>query len=200
MPDKRVCLIAGLGNPGNTYAKTRHNAGFMVIDELADAFSIPVEKKKYETMYGRGLIEGINVILVKPVAFMNKSGPPVYTLSNFYKILQKDILIIHDDIDLAFGRIKINQKGGSGGHKGMISLIHVFGSDNISRIRLGIGRSESGISVSDHVLDKFSDTEKDELNLIIKTARDAAVTILSGGIVEAMNRFNEKRNILEEQA
>ncbi|MFH2045793.1 MAG: aminoacyl-tRNA hydrolase [Pseudomonadota bacterium] len=196
MPEKRVCLIAGLGNPGNTYAKTRHNAGFMVIDALADTFSIPVEKKKFETIYGRGLIEGINVILTKPVAFMNKSGLPVYSLSNFYKILQKDILIIYDDIDLAFGRIKINQRGGSGGHKGMISLINSFGSDNISRIRIGIGRSESGTSISNYVLDKFSAKEKDMLNLTIKTACDAAVTILYSGIEEAMNRFNDKRNIL----
>lgn len=197
MPEKKVCLVAGLGNPGNAYVKTRHNAGFMVIDELADAFSIPVEKKKYETTYGRGIIKGIDVILVKPVAFMNRSGPPVYNLSNFYKILQKDILIIHDDIYLAFGRIKINQKGGSGGHKGLKSLIDTFGNDNIPRIRIGIGRSESGISVSDYVLDKFTDEEKDKLNLIIKAARDAAVTILFSGIVEAMNGFNEKRNILE---
>ncbi|MGB5156354.1 aminoacyl-tRNA hydrolase [Desulfobacterium sp. N47] len=197
MSEKRVRLIAGLGNPGSAYAKTRHNAGFMVIDELADAFSIPVEKNKYETIYGRGLIKGIDVILAKPVAFMNRSGPPIYSLSNYYKILQKDILIIHDDVDLAFGRIKINPKGGSGGHKGIKSLIDTFGNNNISRIRIGIGRSESGISVADYVLGKFNIKENNELNLINKAARDAAVTIIYSGITEAMNIFNENKNILE---
>lgn len=197
MPEKRICLIAGLGNPGDEYAKTRHNAGFMVIDELADTFSISVKKKKYETIYGRGLIKSIDVMLVKPVAFMNKSGPPIYALSSFYKITKKDILIIHDDIDLAFGRIKISQRGGSGGHKGIKSLIDSFGSDNIPRIRIGIGRCESRMSVSDYVLDRFRDNEEDELNHTINTARDAAVTFLFSGIVEAMNKFNEKRNIMK---
>ncbi len=200
MPEKKVCLIAGLGNPGNTYTKTRHNVGFMVIDELAYSFSIPVEKKKYETIYGRGLVKGVDVILVKPFAYMNKSGPPVYAISNFYKISLKDILVIHDDIDLSFGRIKIYQKGGSGGHKGMNSLIDTFGNDNIPRLRIGIGRSETGTSVSDYVLDEFDEKEKDELKLIIRTACDTAVTILYNGIAEAMNKFNEKRNIILEHS
>jgi len=192
MPDKRVCLFAGLGNPGDTYAKTRHNAGFMVVDALSEAFSIPVEKKKFEAVYGRGIIKGIDVVLAKPMAYMNRSGPPVQNLSNYYKILREDMLIIYDDIDLAFGRLKINVKGGHGGHKGIKSIIDTFGGDDIPRLRIGVGRSESGISVSDYVLGRFSDKEKDDLDRIIKTARDAAVTVLCDGITEGMNMFNEK--------
>ncbi|MBU2622227.1 MAG: aminoacyl-tRNA hydrolase [Proteobacteria bacterium] len=192
MPDKRVCLFAGLGNPGDTYAKTRHNAGFMVVDALSKAFSIPVEKKKFEAVYGRGIIKGIDVVLAKPMAYMNRSGPPVQNLSNYYRILREDMLIIYDDIDLAFGRLKINVKGGHGGHKGIKSIIDTFGGDDIPRLRIGVGRSESGISVSDYVLGRFSDKEKDDLDRIIKTARDAAVTVLCDGITEGMNMFNEK--------
>ncbi len=193
MPDKRVCLFAGLGNPGDTYAKTRHNAGFMVVDALSEAFSIPVEKKKFEAVYGRGIIKGIDVVLAKPMAYMNRSGPPVQNLSNYYRILREDMMIIYDDIDLVFGRLKINVKGGHGGHKGIKSIIDTFGGDDIPRLRIGVGRSESGISVSDYVLGRFSDKEKDDLDRIIKTARDAAVTVLCDGITEGMNMFNEKK-------
>jgi PTH1 family peptidyl-tRNA hydrolase len=195
MPDKRVRLVTGLGNPGDTYAKTRHNAGFMAVDALSEAFSIPVEKKKFEAVYGRGTIKGIDVVLTKPMAYMNRSGPPVQNLLNFYRILREDMLIIYDDIDLAFGRLKINVKGGHGGHKGIKSIIDAFGGDDIPRLRIGVGRSESGISVSDYVLGRFSDKEKDDLDRIIKTARDAVITILCDGITEGMNRFNEKRII-----
>jgi len=191
MPDKRVRLVTGLGNPGDTYAKTRHNAGFMAVDALSEAFSIPVEKKKFEVVYGRGTIKGIDVVLAKPMAYMNRSGPPVQNLSNFYRILREDMLVIYDDIDLAFGRLKINVKGGHGGHKGIKSIIDAFGGDDIPRLRIGVGRSESGIGVSDYVLGRFSDKEKDDLDRIIKTVRDAVVTTLCDGITEGMNRFNE---------
>ncbi len=197
MPDKRVCLIAGLGNPGDTYARTRHNSGFMAVDALSEEFSIPVEKKKFEAVYGRGTINGIDVVLAKPMAYMNRSGPPVQNLSNYFRVLRKDLLVIYDDIDLAFGRLKINVKGGDGGHKGIRSIIDSFGGDDIPRLRIGVGRSGSGISVSDYVLGRFSDKEKEDLDRMIKTARDAAVTILCDGITEGMNRFNDKRIISE---
>ncbi|MDQ1330552.1 MAG: peptidyl-tRNA hydrolase, family [Thermodesulfobacteriota bacterium] len=197
MPDKRVCLIAGLGNPGDTYARTRHNSGFMVVDALSDEFSIPVEKKKFEAVYGRGTINGIDVVLAKPMAYMNRSGPPVQNLSNYFRVLHKDLLIVYDDIDLAFGRLKINVKGGDGGHKGIRSIIDSFGGDDIPRLRIGVGRSGSGISVSDYVLGRFSDKEKEDLDRVIKMAGDAAVTILCDGITEGMNRFNDKRIINE---
>ncbi|MFO7665400.1 MAG: aminoacyl-tRNA hydrolase [Desulfobacterales bacterium] len=195
MAGKNIRLIAGLGNPGDAYAKTRHNIGFMVIDALTGEFSIPVEKKKFDASYGRGIIEGIEVILVKPMAFMNRSGPPIQNLSGYYKISCGNMLIIYDDVDLSFGRLKINEKGGSGGHKGMKSVIDSFGDENIPRLRIGVGRSEAGISTSDYVLGRFSSMEKDQLQKIIKRARDAVVKILCNGITEGMNRFNENRDI-----
>jgi len=193
MPDKRIRLVAGLGNPGDKYAKTRHNAGFMAVDELSETFSIPVTKKKFETVFGRGVINGVEVVLAKPMAYMNRSGAPVYNLSNFFNIISDDILIIYDDIDLAFGRLKINEKGGHGGHKGIKSIIDSFGNDAVPRLRIGVGRSESAINVSDYVLGGFSDKEKEELDKIIKKARDAAVTVVCEGITAGMNRFNEKK-------
>lgn len=191
MSGKNIRLIAGLGNPGDAYVKTRHNIGFMVVDALSCEFSIPVEKKKFDASYGRGVIEGIEVILVKPMAFMNRSGPPVQNLSSYYKISCENMLIIYDDVDLAFGRLKINEQGGYGGHKGMKSIIEAFGGEYIPRLRLGVGRSESGISTSDHVLGRFSNDEYDLLERVVKRARDAVVKILCDGISDGMNRFNE---------
>ncbi len=195
MSVKNIRLVAGLGNPGDAYAKTRHNIGFMVVDALSDEFSIPIEKKKFDASYGRGVIEGIEVILVKPMSFMNRSGPPVQSLSGYYKISCDNVLIIYDDVDLAFGRLKINEKGRSGGHKGMKSIIDSFGDEYIPRLRMGVGRSEAGINTSDHVLGRFSNIEKDLLDQIIKRARDAVVKILCNGITEGMNRFNENKTI-----
>lgn len=195
MSGKNIRLVGGLGNPGDAYIKTRHNIGFMIVDALSCEFSIPVEKKKFDASYGRGVIEGIEVILVKPMAFMNRSGPPIQNLSSYYKILCENMLIIHDDVDLAFGRLKINEQGGYGGHKGMKSIIDAFGGEYIPRLRLGVGRSEAGISTSDHVLGRFSNDENDLLERVIKRARDAVVTILCDGISDGMNRFNENRTI-----
>jgi len=195
MSGKNIRLVAGLGNPGDAYVKTRHNIGFMVVDALSCEFSIPVEKKKFDASYGRGVIEGIEVILMKPMAFMNRSGPPVQNLSSYYKISCENMLVIYDDVDLSFGRLKINEKGGYGGHKGMKSIIDAFGGEYIPRLRLGVGRSESGISTSDHVLGRFSNDEYDLLERVIKRARDAVVKILCDGISDGMNRFNENRTI-----
>ena len=195
MSGKNNRLVAGLGNPGDAYAKTRHNIGFMVVDALSGEYSIPVEKKKFDASYGRGVIEGIEVILVKPMAFMNRSGPPIQSLSGYYKISCDNMLIIYDDVDLAFGRLKINEKGGSGGHKGMKSIMDSFGDEYIPRLRIGVGRSEAGINTSDHVLGRFSNIEKDLLDQIIKRARDAVVKVVCNGITEGMNRFNENKTI-----
>ena len=134
MSGKNNRLVAGLGNPGDAYAKTRHNIGFMVVDALSGEYSIPVEKKKFDASYGRGVIEGIEVILVKPMAFMNRSGPPIQSLSGYYKISCDNMLIIYDDVDLAFGRLKINEKGGNA----------VFVQDRQKLIEYLIGTSKSG--------------------------------------------------------
>jgi PTH1 family peptidyl-tRNA hydrolase len=187
---ERIRLIVGLGNPGDKYAKTRHNLGFMVVDEIADTYSIPLDKQKFDALFGRGSINGNPVILAKPMAFMNRSGPPTQKLAQYFNILCGDMLVIHDDIDLTYGRIKIKEKGGHGGHNGIRSLIDAFGSGDFVRIRIGIGRPDARIHVVDHVLGRFSADETKRLNPIITRARDATVTILRNGLKQGMNQFN----------
>ena len=192
MPQKRAHLIVGLGNPGTQYEQTRHNAGFMVVDKLAGDFGIALSKNKYDVRYGRGVIEGHEVMLAKPMAFMNLSGPPVQKLAAYFRIPSGDMLIIHDDIDLAFERLKIKEKGGHGGHKGLKSIINALAEDEFVRLRIGVGRSDTGSGVTDHVLGPFSEAEARVLDTILNQARDAVVTILTEGSKVGMNRFNTK--------
>lgn len=188
----RMRLIVGLGNPGAQYENTRHNVGFMVVDKLAGEFGISVNKNKFDVRYGRGDIENQAVMLAKPMAFMNRSGGPVQQLAAYFKIDSRDLIVIHDDIDLAFGRLKIKEKGGHGGHRGLKSIIQAVGEDTFVRLRIGVGRSETGSSVSDHVLGPFHDDESTLLDGILNRARNAVVTILTEGPKVGMNRFNEK--------
>lgn len=192
MPQDRMRLIAGLGNPGPEYENTRHNAGFMLVDKLAGEFGISINKNKFDVNYGRGVIEGLSVMLAKPMAFMNRSGWPVQQLAAYFRINSKDLIVVHDDIDLAFGRLKIKEKGGHGGHKGLKSIIHAVGDDEFVRLRIGVGRSEAGSDVTDHVLGPFFDDESEQLDSVLIRARDAVVTILTEGSKVGMNRFNKK--------
>ena len=198
MPQKRLRLVVGLGNPGDVYANTRHNAGFMVVDEFADFFSVSLGKKKPfpNLQIGHGFIEGVEVILAKPMTFMNRSGPPVKKIAEFFRTSCEDMLIVHDDIDLTFGRLKIKEKGGDGGHKGLRSLIDAFGEGDFMRLRIGVGRPESGIDAADHVLGRFSPGEEKVLDQIFTMAQDAIVTVLGKGLEEGMNRFNNKRIVI----
>jgi len=191
--NNRLRLIIGLGNPGDTYKKTRHNVGFMVADKVADFFSIFLQRKKFDALYGRGFIHSVEVILAKPMAFMNKSGPSVQGLLNYFKIPCREMLVIHDDIDLPLGRMKIMENRGHGGHKGLKSIIDTLGTEDFSRIRIGIGRSEQGIRVVDYVLGEFNVYEEAILNPVITMAKNAVVTILCKGIKEGMNEYNRKR-------
>jgi len=202
MPQKRLRLVVGLGNPGKTYEETRHNAGFMVVDNVADFYSIPFQRRKTfsDVLFGRGFIKDVDVILLKPQAFMNRSGLPALRLAHYFRISSEDMLVIHDDIDLPFGRLKIKEKGGHGGHKGIKSLIEAFGRSNFSRLRIGIGRGSlsSGVetSVTDHVLSRFYTEEKKNLPHVVARAREAVVTILCEGIQEGMDRFNNKKTTI----
>jgi len=192
MPSRRLSLVVGLGNPGAAYAQTRHNAGFMVADEIAGKFDIRFDKRKFDTLFGRGNIDPVPVVLAKPMAFMNRSGLPVKMLADFFKISSEAVLVLHDDIDLAFGRLKIKEKGGHGGHNGLRSLIDAFGRDDFVRLRIGVGRSGFDSSVSNHVLGRFTQQETESLDQVITTARDAVVTILCKGTKAGMNHFNQK--------
>jgi peptidyl-tRNA hydrolase, PTH1 family len=188
----QVRLVVGLGNPGERYAPTRHNVGFMVADRLADEAGISLGREKFGAVFGRGRLEGHEIVLAKPNSFMNRSGSPVRALADFFQLSSREMLVIHDDIDLDYGRFKIKEKGGHGGHNGIRSLIDAFGGGDFARLRVGIGRSERGKPVADFVLDRFLPTEAAALPQIIDRARDAVVTILCKGTKVGMNQFNTK--------
>lgn len=190
MQQNRIRLLVGLGNPGKQYDDTRHNLGFMVIDQLAGQYGIPLSKIKFDTIFGRGRIEGHDVFLAKPQAYMNRSGMPTRRLADYYGISGEEMIVIHDDIDLAFNRFKIKKKGGHGGHNGIKSLMDAFGSGDFVRLRLGIGRSESGRDVVDHVLGRFLPEERGHLERLVVRASEATVTILRDGVEKGMNQFN----------
>jgi len=184
-------LIAGLGNPGSAYAKTRHNVGFMAVDMLAEAYRIDLQRNKLDTLFAKGVVEGTGVILAKPQLYMNRSGPPLRRLADYFGIQREAMIVVHDDIDLAFERLKIKEKGGDGGHKGIRSLIEAFGGGDFVRVRVGVGRSEFGSAVVDHVLSEFTSSERQVLDQFLQKACQAVVTVLSKGTKEGMNRFNQ---------
>lgn len=192
MPGNGVYLVAGLGNPGSDYATTRHNAGFLAVDALAEAFKISVQRKKFDTIYGRGRIRGVDTFLVKPQSYMNRSGPPLQRLANYFGIQRKAMVIVHDDIDLAFKRLKIKEKGGDGGHKGIRSIINAFGDGDFTRVRLGVGRAERSENVVGHVLGPFNREEQSQLSDFLQRVSDSIVTILTEGTKIAMNQYNQK--------
>jgi len=190
MSDNGSWLIAGLGNPGRKYADTRHNIGFMVIDRLAKEHGITMTQKKFDTVFGGGEIGGIKVILTKPMAFMNRSGPPITHLAKYYKLESDHVLVIHDDIDILFGNLKIKAKGGHGGHNGLRSIIGAAGGGEFPRIRIGIGRPDTRIEVTDHVLGKFTKDETGLLESVLTSAAEAAQEIINKGLTLSMNKFN----------
>ena len=180
----------GLGNPGNAYRLTRHNMGFMVIDRLATAHGISLNENRFNVVFGRGHIGRLPVGLAKPMTFMNRVGPAVKDLTQALALDSQDILVIHDDIDIVFGKLKIKQKGGDGGHKGVKSLIGAWESDVFTRIRVGIGRPEAEQDVSAYVLGGFDVEQERFLDTVISTAQKATETLLFKGPSEAMNQFH----------
>ena len=192
MPEDRLRLILGLGNPGREYQSTRHNMGFMVVDRLAQAHEIPLDRRKFNVVFGRGKAGNQPVILAKPMTYMNVSGPAARDLAFFFKLGVQDILVIHDDIDLVFGQIKIKEKGGNGGHNGVRSLIEALGTGEFTRLRVGIGRPQNWQGAKAYVLARFDAQQETRLEDVVSTAQDAAETILVKGVPEAMNRFHGK--------
>lgn len=190
MSDKKLYMVAGLGNPGEKYKITRHNAGFLVVDYLSKEFSIQMDKSKFDVRFGKGKIKGLDVILAQPMAYMNRSGPPLRQLADYFGISTEDLIVAYDDIDLPFDRIKIKEKGGHGGHNGMRSLIEAFGTNAFPRLRLGIGRPDTSTDVTGHVLGKFSVEEAEICTRMVERAGDAVVSVLTNGLTVTMNNFN----------
>lgn len=183
-------FIVGLGNPGLQYENTRHNAGFMTIDYLANKYDIDVRKSKFKSLYGQGTISGQKVMLIKPQTYMNNSGEAIRDLRNFYKFDIDKLIVIYDDIDIDFGTIRIRKKGSAGSHNGMKSIIYQIQDDKFPRIKIAVGKKPEYMNLANFVLSGFS---KDEVTIIedeIRLAADAVEIMLSEDIDKAMNKCN----------
>lgn len=184
-------IIAGLGNPGDQYRMTRHNMGFLVLDALAEDTGIAVQKKKFEALLGDGRIGNERVLLVKPQTFMNLSGQSIRQAADFYQKTPEEIIVVHDDLDLPFGTVRIKVGGGDGGHKGIRSLMDHLGGA-FTRVRLGIGKPSFKDDTEHYVLQTFPKADLETLAEVVRKACEAVREILDSGVRPAMNRFNTR--------
>jgi PTH1 family peptidyl-tRNA hydrolase len=189
-----VWLIVGLGNPGSEYAKTRHNAGFLVIDRLARRAGVAVKKKLRSALVGEGTLVGQRVALAKPQTFMNLSGDAVAGLVQWYKLTPAEVVVVYDDKDLPPGRIRVRPDGGPAGHRGMTSVLAALGTQEVARVRVGIGREPEGRERDDrgvgYVLSPFAKDEAPLVEEALDRAAEAVETILTAGLEKAMLNFN----------
>ena len=183
-------IIAGLGNPGKQYEGTRHNAGFMTIDALADRYNIEVKERAFKALTGKGVIEGQRVLLLKPQTYMNLSGESVRAAMDFYKEDLDHFFVIFDDISLEPGQLRIRKKGSAGGHNGIKNIIAHLGTQDFARIKVGVGEKPSQMDLADYVLSHFSKGEREMMEQACKDSAAAAVAMMTDGIDEAMNRYN----------
>jgi PTH1 family peptidyl-tRNA hydrolase len=186
-----VKLIVGLGNPGNKYTKTRHNIGYRVVKKLAEKYSIEF-KRSYLTksLFAKSLVGPEQIMLVLPLTFMNLSGRAISKIAKRNNVALRDILVVHDDIDSLFGKIKIRPSGSDGGHQGLRSIIDTLSSDEFARVKIGIGRPQKKEDVVNYVLSNFSREEEESLIEIIARAVDCCNVWFETGIENAMNEFN----------
>ena len=183
-------LIVGLGNPGKEYQNNRHNSGFMVLNAIAEHFDISFSRMESNALVAKTTFEGQRLLLAKPQTYMNNSGRSVKQLVKYYKIPLEQTLIVFDDVDLPLGTIRIRPEGGSGGQKGMQSIIQSLGTNAIPRLRVGIGRPPGRMDAAAYVLQNFSAAEKEILEITISKAKEAILTFIQHGIDTAMNQFN----------
>ncbi|MDX8047535.1 aminoacyl-tRNA hydrolase [Gracilibacillus sp. S3-1-1] len=182
--------IVGLGNPGTKYAQTRHNVGFMVIDKLLERNGWTLNKSKFKGHFAMENVEGEKVILLEPQTYMNLSGESLRPLMDFYNLQPEDVTVIYDDLDLPLGKVRLRQTGGHGGHNGVRSCIDQLGTKQFNRVRFGIGRPTSPITVIDYVLGKFDKDEQEILNESIERAADAMESWIKQPFPKVMNEFN----------
>ncbi len=182
-------LIIGLGNPGREYQGTRHNVGFLVLDELARRLGASGDRRAHRAVLTDVVVGGQKVLLAKPQTYMNLSGQSVAEIVRYYKIETGELLVVYDDLDLAFGRIRIRPGGSGGGHNGVRSLIQALGTQEIPRLRVGIGRPSGGRAIG-HVLSRWTSEEREALGRVVGDATDAVESILEKGLLGAMNEFN----------
>jgi len=185
-----VKVILGLGNPGERYERTRHNLGFLVVDRFASVKKAAIRKEKYSSLLGELQQNGEEILLVKPLTFMNRSGEAVRALFRYRPVSVSDLIVVHDDLDLPFGRIGIRPNGGPGGHRGVLSVSEALGDEGFFRVRVGIGRPPPGRDPTDFVLQPFSPEEKADLERVVSKAADALDALLQEGCERAMEKFN----------
>lgn len=183
-------VIVGLGNPGEKYSQTRHNVGFMVINHLCRLHNIKLDQNKCQARIGDGDIEGKQVVLAKPTTFMNLSGQSVAQLCKRCRISSSQIIVIHDDVSLPVGKLRVRSQGSSGGHNGIQSIIACLGTKEWTRIRIGVGAPSKGIDMAEFVLSRFEDEEKAIIAQSIELAAITVATIISEGVSAAMNKLN----------
>ncbi|MEC0002561.1 aminoacyl-tRNA hydrolase [Bacillus cereus] len=186
----RMKLIVGLGNPGREYELTRHNIGFMAIDELAKRWNISLNEQKFKGVFGAGFVNGEKVILLKPLTYMNLSGESIRPLMDYYKFDVEDFVVMYDDLDIPVGKLRLRMKGSAGGHNGVKSTISHLGTQEFQRIRMGIDRPKNGMKVVDYVLGRFTSEEIPDVNHSIEKAADACEEWLNKPFLQIMNTFN----------
>ena len=183
-------IVVGLGNPDRKYEDTRHNAGFIGIDKLAEKYSVTIDRLKYKAYCAGVQIGDKKVLLMKPQTYMNNSGESVVEAMNFYKIPPENVVIIYDDISLDVGLMRVKRKGSDGGQKGMRSIIYLSGHDTFPRVKIGIGHKPERWELADWVLSQFSNDERKTIDSVAEKAADAVELILDGNIDKAMNLYN----------
>lgn len=186
-------LVVGLGNPGPKYENTRHNAGFMAVDAIANHRDADFKKTKWNAMSAECSIGGERILLLKPLTFMNNSGEAVSAVARFYKIPAERIIVLFDDVSLAVGRLRIRRSGSDGGHNGMKDIIQLMGSDNIPRVKIGVGeKPHPDYDLKDWVLSSFKKDEEENLKTAVNNAVSAVFYMVAGQTDVAMNKFNKK--------
>ena len=183
-------LVVGLGNPGRKYERTRHNLGFLIVDRIATENEVTVRKKLCDALVGEGLSDGEKVLLAKPQTYMNRSGEAVQCLARKFGAAPEDLVVIYDDLDLPFGRIRIRPRGSAGGHRGVLSIIEKMAGAPFYRVRVGIGRPPENMNAEDYVLEPFSALEMSDLNGVVSRAAEAVSALLKEGGQRAMEQFN----------
>ena len=193
-------MIVGLGNPGKEYEKTRHNAGFWVVDSLADKFGVTTWKDQYNASISEFRLGGEKILLVKPQTYMNLSGEAVQPLMHFYKLELDDLLVIYDDLDLPTGTVRIRKNGSSGGQKGMTSIIQRLNEDDFPRIRMGIGRPPAGWTVANYVTSQPTEEEEvEKFKVAVSFAMQGVELFITDGIQKAMNEVHRKEKKKNEE-
>ena len=183
-------LIVGLGNPGRQYRENRHNIGFMVVDHLCAEMDVRLSRLQSKSLVGSGIIHGQKLLLAKPQTYMNLSGQSVSSLLRFYKLAPSELLVIHDDLDLPLGTLRMRPSGGSAGQKGLSSIIEQIGTQDFPRLRMGIGRPPGRMDSAEYVLQDFNRNEQDFLKLVLEQGAKAVRAFVTDGIKQTMNSYN----------